>query len=203
MEQNKIITKKNALSTIREEFGLSQEQLAELIDISPSTISRWERGKTLPPLLSAVSRKHNRPLTYVTAMVDQELRGKVRASERLEALFHGDNLMIVEFSKGVRSAFPLVVATIGLGITPFLRNETKRVFAENMPQFLRAMNTPGASCKWWAPYDGKNTESGLISSGLNMQLYYMGSKVVYMEAAPISIQESLERPVGEMIFEGI
>ncbi len=32
----------------RKQFGISQEKLAELIGVDPTSISRWERGQTRP-----------------------------------------------------------------------------------------------------------------------------------------------------------
>lgn len=43
--------KNNALKELREEKGLSQRQLAILVDIKQANISRWEAGKIVPNVI--------------------------------------------------------------------------------------------------------------------------------------------------------
>ena len=38
------------IKEIRKEKGLTQEQLAEKLDVSQKSVSRWETGKTMPDL---------------------------------------------------------------------------------------------------------------------------------------------------------
>lgn len=38
------------LKELREERGLTMTELAKKINVSPNTVSRWERGKRLPNL---------------------------------------------------------------------------------------------------------------------------------------------------------
>lgn len=49
------------ITALRKSIGLSQEKLAEMLNISPQAISKWENGHTLPettllPILSQVFR---------------------------------------------------------------------------------------------------------------------------------------------------
>ena len=39
---------KRTLTSIRKKFGLAQDELAELLDVAPGTVSQWERGETKP-----------------------------------------------------------------------------------------------------------------------------------------------------------
>lgn len=36
------------LPAVREQLGLNQQQLAKLLDVPPSTVNRWEKGRSLP-----------------------------------------------------------------------------------------------------------------------------------------------------------
>lgn len=40
----------HALVTFRDEKGLSQEQLADYLQLAPSTVASWEQGKSLPKI---------------------------------------------------------------------------------------------------------------------------------------------------------
>lgn len=40
----------NVLIECRKEKQLTQEQLAELMDVKPTTVASWEQGKSLPSL---------------------------------------------------------------------------------------------------------------------------------------------------------
>ena len=39
------------LKELRKEKGITQENLAEMLNVSNRSISRWENGKTLPDLI--------------------------------------------------------------------------------------------------------------------------------------------------------
>lgn len=42
----------NELKELREKLGLTQEQLAKLLDVATNTVSRWELGeRSIPSLL--------------------------------------------------------------------------------------------------------------------------------------------------------
>ena len=46
------------IATLRKERGLTGEKFAELLDVSPQAVSKWETGKNLPEtvLLPAISK---------------------------------------------------------------------------------------------------------------------------------------------------
>ena len=48
--QDDIVEVSNRLRFIREEAGFSQEKMAEVLDVSPSTVHRVEGGKSVPQL---------------------------------------------------------------------------------------------------------------------------------------------------------
>lgn len=48
--QEDIIEVSNRLRFIREDAGYSQEKMAEILDVSPSTVHRVEGGKSVPQL---------------------------------------------------------------------------------------------------------------------------------------------------------
>ena len=47
MDQKKI---GNLLKKLRSEKGLTQEQLAEILNVSNRTVSRWETGSNMPDI---------------------------------------------------------------------------------------------------------------------------------------------------------
>jgi transcriptional regulator with XRE-family HTH domain len=60
------------LRTLRSDRGLTQEQLAELIDRSVQTVSNLERGETLPTIdtLARIAEKLRIPLRELTDVFD-------------------------------------------------------------------------------------------------------------------------------------
>lgn len=48
--QDDIVEVSNRLRFIREDAGYSQEKMAEILDVSPSTVHRVEGGKSVPQL---------------------------------------------------------------------------------------------------------------------------------------------------------
>lgn len=48
--QDDIVEVSNRLRFIREDAGYSQEKMAEMLDVSPSTVHRVEGGKSVPQL---------------------------------------------------------------------------------------------------------------------------------------------------------
>jgi putative zinc finger/helix-turn-helix YgiT family protein len=66
-----------AFSFMRRALGMKAMELAELLDVAPETVSRWEHGKL--PL-------ERGPVALLTAMVLDTLEGKATTVERLRAL---------------------------------------------------------------------------------------------------------------------
>lgn len=90
-----------SLSWMRRALGLTGEQLAEMLDVRPETLSRWENGKR------AVDR--NAWLT-ASALVLDEIDGKSGMRERIEA---------VSQAKG-RKLVTLDISRIPAGLPPSL-----------------------------------------------------------------------------------
>ena len=57
-----------SLKMLRIMAGLTQEKLAEVLDVVPSTISNWETGKTKP------CKKHRNRLRAALHVTDEQLR---------------------------------------------------------------------------------------------------------------------------------
>lgn len=64
------------LRALRESRGLSQNQLAELLQIDVMQVSRYERGLTLPSIEKAFRLAH-----FLQVSVDELLEGKLRSQE--------------------------------------------------------------------------------------------------------------------------
>lgn len=67
----------DAFSFMRRAIGMRAVELAELLDVAPETVSRWEHGKL--PL-------ERGPVALLTAMVLDRLEGRTTTLERLRAL---------------------------------------------------------------------------------------------------------------------
>lgn len=57
-----------SLKMLRIMAGLTQEKLAEVLDVVPSTISNWETGKTKP------CKKHRNRLRAALHVTEEQLR---------------------------------------------------------------------------------------------------------------------------------
>ena len=57
-----------SLKMLRIMAGLTQEKLAEVLDVVPSTISNWETGKTKP------CKKHRNRLRAALHVTEQQVR---------------------------------------------------------------------------------------------------------------------------------
>ena len=66
---NEISIAKN-IKNRREEFGLSQAELAEKADVTQSAVSRWERGESVPLL------KYQKKLAILFGCSVDELNSK-------------------------------------------------------------------------------------------------------------------------------
>ncbi len=61
----------------RKEKGLTQEQLAELLDINPKSISRWETGKNLPDTVLLKPLAHALDVSVEEILKGQEIEERV------------------------------------------------------------------------------------------------------------------------------
>ena len=65
--QDDIVEVSNRLRFVREDAGYSQEKMAELLDVSPSTVHRVEGGKSVPQLdlIFKLADSMNIPITQI------------------------------------------------------------------------------------------------------------------------------------------
>lgn len=63
------------LEEIRKDNGMTQEDLAKLLDVSSATISSYERGEVMPKLanLLKLSEVLNISIDYLCGLVDEEI----------------------------------------------------------------------------------------------------------------------------------
>ena len=63
---------KNRLKELRTAKGLSQMQLAKLLDISQSAIAKWELGKTEPTASAIIilAKFFNETTDYILGIID-------------------------------------------------------------------------------------------------------------------------------------
>lgn len=52
--RGRVLATSGAARRIREAAGVSQRELAEVVEVAPSTLARWERGETRPRGASSV-----------------------------------------------------------------------------------------------------------------------------------------------------
>lgn len=66
----------NNLCKIREQLGMTQEQMAELWDITPRTYGSYERGTEVLPLYRAlwIAQKYNYSIDYIYNLAPKEKR---------------------------------------------------------------------------------------------------------------------------------
>ena len=178
----------NQLSTIRANFGFSQEQLAEKMGKDVSTISRWERGKTREPLLAPLVNVTNRKYQYVKHMLSSDVVEHVTSSPDISALFYGHDLMIVAIGKEALRRYPLLRATYGFSVVSYFKGEARQVYEENLENMRRAFDTPGSSAICYAP-----PRSGLIiKDGLIIDFGFVGQNLVHADARLMTEQELVE-----------
>jgi putative zinc finger/helix-turn-helix YgiT family protein len=72
-----------AFSFMRRAMGMTGRDLAELLDVAPETVSRWEHGKL--PL-------DRGPVALLSAMVLDQLEGRTTTLDRLKALLKPKSL---------------------------------------------------------------------------------------------------------------
>ena len=99
------------LKTLRNEKGLTQEQLAEKVNVSRRSVSRWETGSNLPDL---------DVLMELADYYDVELRELLdgeRKSEQMDQVLKETTLKVAEYSNAEKKRITttvLVYLTIGI-----------------------------------------------------------------------------------------
>lgn len=115
---------------LRKKANLSQEQLAEKVDVSRQTISKWELGETAPDIKQAqvLSQVFSVSLDELTGNDTKEvIYKKVSNTEKLAGL-------IIKVIKiwGIIILACLIVAVVGIVLFGFVRGEGSVEFENNV-----------------------------------------------------------------------
>ena len=81
----------NNIKIIRKQIGLTQEELALHIGVTPQAVSRWENGTGMPDISMVVplAKTLNVSTDYLFGLEKNEITRKICTQWRL---FHGRNL---------------------------------------------------------------------------------------------------------------
>ncbi len=92
---------KRTLKSIRKEFELDQAQLAELLEVSPGTISQWERGETKPRSenKARIITLRGMDKSRVDEILGREDEGQKWQADRLKALRKEKDLTQAEMAE--------------------------------------------------------------------------------------------------------
>ena len=126
------MTATNNLAFLRTEKGLSQEKLAELLNVSRQTISRWESGETLPSAdnLIRLSRALDVSVEDLMGNAPVEPKAAVATEERLEPAPQKDGgwrkpiLIGVAIGLAIAVAIALIVAAFFAGYDRGVKDAT-------------------------------------------------------------------------------
>lgn len=156
------------LRVFRREQSITQEALSELLDVSPKTISRWERGIDRPSLAkeahlrrvmaggrggvdAAILRAFERS-TGVVVLIDEKMRGL--ASSVGHAMFYGYKInsyigqdierTIPEYAFDIfqSSGGPRRLLTHSRGFSLVLRRDADPINRTGLSQCIHYVNTP-------------------------------------------------------------
>lgn len=144
MEQNETLS----LRQIREDFGWTQQDLAHRIGVSLSTLIRWEKRRTKEPFISAVTRKTNRRLHYLLAMVDPDVIRRVEEADSYMTLHHGEDLLAVACSKKYIAHYPALAMVLGFPTAPLIMGTARRQYFDNMDTIRKGLRLPGSAGYW-------------------------------------------------------
>jgi transcriptional regulator with XRE-family HTH domain len=75
----------NALRDYRRRYGLTQAALAELLNVDPTTVSRWERGRDRPAL--GIARRLTSLIVPRTRDVERAIKSLIDASPTIAVLY--------------------------------------------------------------------------------------------------------------------
>ena len=71
----------NKLKKLRQNSGMTQEQLADLLDVTPQAISRWENGSSMPDVVHLVSLANCFDVTLDELIGRDELKNSMKLSD--------------------------------------------------------------------------------------------------------------------------
>ncbi|WP_407494869.1 helix-turn-helix domain-containing protein [Pseudooceanicola sp. MF1-13] len=162
------------LRGIRQQFGWSQDELADALSIAKSTLVRWEN--TQRPLAErAISRHHpNRALSYLLAMVDEDILSNIRESDGLGGLFYGEDYRLVALTSGMVRRYPLTRAVVGFSSLPFVRGRAAQFVTENIDKIRQIPSVPGSGAVWRIPKDF----SMIVQDGWTISFNAIGNQLV-------------------------
>lgn len=110
------------IKKIRKEKGVSQERLAEKMQVAPSTIARWEKGKTQPngEQLKALCEIFDVPLQYFFG--EESMRESAAAEHRAEKEAQGARTGVLEkYAKWIIALLiVLIVASLAATISAWV-----------------------------------------------------------------------------------
>lgn len=126
------------ISELRKEKNMTQEELAEKLDVTNKSISRWENGKTMPDLslITVLAKEFN-------VEVSELLNGRRMTKEELEKLRDTIN-SIIEYSnkekedksKKINNYFKIGLICILIVIFDNQFNLLSYIFKDNIPDFI-------------------------------------------------------------------
>ena len=103
------------LQKLRKEKGLSQESLAEMLDVSRQAVSKWENGQVFPETDKLIVLSEIFGVTVDSLLKDSEL--KADSSNTVSAPYWQTRGMVYEYkSKRIVYGVPLVHIHIGFGM---------------------------------------------------------------------------------------
>ena len=115
---------------LRKKANLSQEQLAEKVDVSRQTISKWELGETAPDI------KQAQVLSQVFGVSLDELTGNDTKEVIYEKVSNTEKLagLIIKIIKiwGIIILACLIIAVIGIILFGYVREEGSVEFENNV-----------------------------------------------------------------------
>ena len=90
------------LTNIREDMDISQKQIANILNISQTTYSRWETGKEIIPLtqLNAYFNYTNHSMDYVCGLISNE-RNQITNCQKLDKKLIGSRIQLFRMQYGL------------------------------------------------------------------------------------------------------
>jgi transcriptional regulator with XRE-family HTH domain len=118
-------TSLNDVAEWRKLNGLSRQQLAIMVSVSPGTVARWEAGETRPK--GALAHRLLEMMRF-DAAENMALAMLVTGQSRsLSALFDMDDVRLLSASQGLRAIWPNFSSRAGCPFIDLLNNDAKRL----------------------------------------------------------------------------
>lgn len=90
------------LTNIREDMDISQTKIANILNVSQATYSRWETGKEIIPLtkLNAYCNYTNHSMDYVCGLISSE-RHHIKNCQKLDKNIIGSRIQLFRMQYGL------------------------------------------------------------------------------------------------------